>query len=65
MKDAIYHLQISALVLEIFKFEKCVNIQNNEITGVKIWNKIPNKSRTLSNNTFQKQMKTFLISDPP
>jgi len=27
-KNAIYHLQISALVLEIFKFEKCVKYAN-------------------------------------
>ena len=24
IKNTVYHLQISALVLEIFKFEKCV-----------------------------------------
>jgi len=27
-KNAIYHWQISALVLEIFKFEKCVKYAN-------------------------------------
>ena len=36
----------------------------NEITGVEIWNKIPNESNTVSKNSFKKQIKTSLFQIP-
>jgi len=44
IKNAIYHLQISALVLERFKFEKCVvpeNINTSPKEGIFAKNRTP------------------------